>query len=351
MNTLSSQRRRRIVFSGILTLGVIVAVFVSANTGQVDTSLGDVWGELLARLGISTDARSTDPVVSNTLGIVRFPRVLIGVAVGAALAVCGAIMQATFRNPLAEPGVVGISAGAALGAAVAIAAGITALGGWTVAGFAFLGALAATAVVRAVGGNGSRMQAVDLLLAGIAVNAFCGAGIAFLLFSSNAASREQIVFWQLGSLNGSRWSEAWIVVAVMVGGVAVAWLLARQYDLLALGDANARHLGVNVDRLRTVSIVLVAALTGAAIAFAGIIAFVGLVVPHIVRMAIGPRHRGLIAASAVGGALLLVLADLVARTAVAGADLPIGMVTSLIGGPFFFYLLIKQRRTSSGWLS
>jgi len=153
----------------------------------------------------------------------------------------------------------------------------------------------------------------------------------------------------LGSLNGSRWEEVAIVGVVAVIGTVVAVLLGKRLDLLALGERNARHLGVNVEALRIGSIVLVALLTGVAVAFCGIIAFVGLVVPHIIRMAIGPSHRALIVASAVGGGVLLVFADLLARTLVAGADLPIGMLTSLVGGPFFFWLLARARKQSGGW--
>ena len=287
--------------------------------------------------------------MESTLWFVRFPRILMGLLVGAALAVAGAVMQAIFGNPLAEPGVVGVSSGAALGAATAIVLGASVLGGAGIAVFAFLGALLETLLVDVVSRAGGRTEVVTLLLTGIAINAFAQAGIAFVLFVADTASREQIVFWQLGSIAGSLWSQVAIVAAVGVAGVIAAILLAQRLDLLALGERNARHLGVNVERLRLVSIVLVALLTGVAVAFTGIIAFVGLVVPHIIRMIIGPAHRGLIVASAVGGGALLVLADLLTRTMVAGAELPIGMLTSLIGGPFFFYLLWRQRRRSGGW--
>jgi iron complex transport system permease protein len=263
--------------------------------------------------------------------------------------VAGAVMQAIFGNPLAEPGVVGVSAGAALGASAAIVFGVTALGSWSVALFAFAGGLLATLLVYFVSRANGRTEVVTLLLTGIAINAFAGAGLAFLLFAGDAASREQIIFWQLGSLNGSRWQEVIIVAVVTTVGVIGAFVLAGRYNLLALGERNARHLGVNVEVLRITSIVIVALLTGVAVAFCGIIAFVGLVVPHIIRMAIGPSHRPLIIASAVGGGALITFADLIARTAVAGSDLPIGMLTSLIGGPFFFFLLYRQRKRSGGW--
>jgi iron complex transport system permease protein len=345
--------RRRLSLRGlILSLaltGVLVgAVVVSAVTGQLVVTASDVVGSILGWLGINTALAPEDPVVVATLQVVRFPRIVMALAVGAALAVAGALMQAVFGNPLAEPGVVGVSAGAALGASTAIVFGISA-GGGGVALLAFLGGLLATLLVYAVARAGGRTEVVTLLLTGIAINAFAQAGLAFVLFLADTASREQIVFWQLGSLAGSVWSEVVIVLPVLVLGTIVAVMMAHRLDLLSLGERNARHLGVDVEQLRIIAIVLVALLTGVAVAFAGIIAFVGLVVPHIIRMALGPAHRGLLVASAVGGGALLAIADLLTRTLVAGADLPIGMLTALVGGPFFFALLYQQRRRSGGW--
>jgi len=334
-----------LLLAGLLVGGVVL----SAITGQLPITPAEVAGSVLRAMGIDTAWAPIDPVVESTLWVVRFPRIVMGLAVGAALAVAGAVMQAIFGNPLAEPGVVGVSSGAALGASAAIALGASVLGGPGVALFAFIGGLLATLLVYAVARAGGRTEVVTLLLTGIAVNAIAQAGIAFVLFVADTASREQIVFWQLGSLGGSRWDQVALVAVVALVGVALALVLARHYDLLALGERNARHLGVDVERLRLVSIVLVALLTGAAVAFTGIIAFVGLVVPHLIRMIIGPAHRGMILASAVGGGALLVVADLLTRTLVAGAELPIGMLTSLVGGPFFFWLLYRQRRRSGGW--
>jgi iron complex transport system permease protein len=334
----------------LLLAGVLVGgIVLSAVTGQLAITPTEVAGSLLRAIGIDTAWAPTDPIIESTLWVVRFPRIVMALVVGAALAVAGAVMQAIFGNPLAEPGVVGVSSGAALGAATAIVLGASVLGGAGIALFAFVGGLIATLLVYVVSRAGGRTEVVTLLLTGIAVNAIAQAGIAFVLFVADTASREQIVFWQLGSLGGSLWSQVAIVASVTVVGVLLSFTLARRYDLLSLGERNARHLGVNVEQLRLVSIVLVALLTGVAVAFTGIIAFVGLVVPHIIRMVIGPAHRGLILASAVGGGALLVLADLMTRTLVAGAELPIGMLTSLVGGPFFFWLLYRQRRRSGGW--
>ncbi|RZT59505.1 iron complex transport system permease protein [Microcella alkaliphila] len=334
-----------LLLAGLLVGGIIA----SAVTGQLAVAPTEVLGSLLRAIGIDTAWAPTDPIVESTLWVVRFPRIVMGLMVGASLAVAGAVMQAIFGNPLAEPGVVGVSSGAALGASIAITIGASVLGGPGVAVFAFLGGLVATLLVYAVARAGGRTEVVTLLLTGIAINAFAHAGIAFVLFIADSASREQIVFWQLGSIAGSLWNQVLIVAVVALFGTLAALFLARRLDLLALGERNARQLGVNVERLRIVAIVLVALLTGAAVAFTGIIAFVGLVVPHIIRMIIGPAHRGLILASAVGGGALLVIADLMTRTLIAGAELPIGMLTSLVGGPFFFYLLWRQRRRSGGW--
>ena len=346
--TTPSFRLRSVLLSAGLALVLVAAVMVSAISGQLSISPSDVVGSLLKWMGWTTSLAPADPIVEATLSVVRFPRIVMALAVGAALAVAGALMQAIFGNPLAEPGVVGVSSGAALGASTAIVFGISAAGGG-VAVLAFLGGLGATLLVYAVARAGGRTEVVTLLLTGIAINAFAQAGLAFVLFLADTASREQIVFWQLGSLAGSVWSEVIIVVPVLVIGTALAFVLAGQLDLLSLGERNARHLGVDVERLRIVAIVLVALLTGVAVAFAGIIAFVGLVVPHIIRMALGPAHRGLIVASAIGGGALLAIADLLTRTLVEGADLPIGMLTALVGGPFFFALLYQQRRRSGGW--
>jgi iron complex transport system permease protein len=258
-------------------------------------------------------------------------------------------MQGVFRNPLAEPGVVGVSAGAALGASTAIVLGATFLGILTAPVFAFAGGLAATLLVYLTARSRGRTEVVTLLLTGIAVTAVAGAGIAFLMFAATTQQREQIVFWQLGSLNGSRWQDVAIVLPICLAGTVFALLLARRLDLMALGERQARHLGVKVESTRVIAIVVIAILTAAAVALCGIVAFVGLVVPHLMRMLLGPGHRRLIVASALGGALLLLAADLVARTAVPYADLPLGMLTALVGGPFFFWLIRRTRRRSGGW--
>lgn len=349
MTTASTRAVRRATVGIVLAALLAAGILLSALLGQLAVTPAEVGGSLLRAIGIPNPWAPVDPVVESTLWVIRFPRIVMAIVVGAALAAAGAVMQAIFGNPLAEPGVVGVSSGAALGAATAIVLGVAAFGESGIAVFAFVGGLLATMLVYLVSRANGRTEVVTLLLTGIAVNAFAGAGLAFVLFAASSANREQIVFWQLGSLNGSLWREVLVVTIVAAAGVFVAVLLGHRYDLLALGERNARHLGLEVERLRVISIVVVALLTGVAVAFVGIIAFVGLVVPHVVRMLLGPRHRALIVFSAVGGAVLMLAADLLARTVVPGAELPIGMLTSLVGGPFFFFLLWRQRRRSGGW--
>lgn len=340
--------RRTLLIAGLaIALGVLV--LVSAGTGQLYVSPLEVLGALTRPLGLEIAPLPEHPNGFNALWTIRFPRVAMAVLIGAALAAAGLLMQAIFGNPLAEPGVVGVSSGAALGAAATIVFGWTFLGEWTIAAVAFIAGLAATLLVYLMSRANGRTEIVTLVLTGIAINAFTGAGLAFMTFLGDQQAREQIVFWQLGSLNGSRWQQFWIILPLIVVGLVVAFAVSRKLDLLSLGERSARHLGVNVELLRIVVIVVTALLVGAAVAFAGIIAFVGLVIPHLMRMIIGPAHLPLLITSVLGGSVLLLSADLVARTAVPMADLPIGMLTSLVGGPFFFWLLRRTRRKAGGW--
>ena len=348
----AAQRRtsvRRVGLLGMLSLALLTAVVVAAGRGQLDVAPAEVVGSLLHRLGLDLGPMPSHPQGDVTLWTVRFPRVVMAAVAGAALATAGALMQGIFGNPLAEPGVVGVSAGAALAASTVIVFDLALVGTWTVALFAFVGGLVTTILVYLLSRDGGRTEVVTLVLTGIAVNAVASAGLAFLLFLGDQQAREEIVFWQLGSLNGSRWEQVGVAAPFMVVGLVAAMAMSRRLDLLALGDRAARHVGVDVERLRMGAIVVVALLTAAAVAFCGIIAFVGLVVPHLVRLLAGPGHRLLVPASALGGGLLLVVADLGARPLVAYADLPIGMLTSLVGGPFFFWLIRRARRTSGAW--
>ncbi|MGB3413611.1 MAG: iron ABC transporter permease [Microbacteriaceae bacterium] len=344
-----ANRTKITVVSLALLFGVLLVGVLSAASGQLSVTPLEVLSTILKPLGIDFGIELENPLAESALWSIRFPRVVMSLLVGAALAAAGLLMQAVFGNPLAEPGVVGVSSGAALGASSAIVFGFTFLGEWTVPAMAFLTALLTTILVYFFSRSSGKTEVVTLLLTGIAVNAFAGAALAFLTFFGDTQAREQIVFWQLGSLNGSRWTQVAIVLPCVVIGLLLAFMLVRKLDILSLGEKSARHLGVNVEALRITVIVLVALLVASAVAFAGIVAFIGLVIPHLMRMLLGPSHLPLLISSTLGGALLLMIADLVARTAVPHSDLPIGMLTALVGGPFFFWLLSRTRKQSGGW--
>lgn len=341
------------VVLGVLAGGLLVAMVVAAGVGAYPIPVGDVVGSLLGRLGLGTaslaDGTAAGVTSEAVLWQIRFPRVVLAAVVGAALGCGGAVMQGMFRNPLAEPGLIGVSSGAAVGAVFAILVGVTSLGSWVVALAAFVGGLAVTSLVYAVSRTGGRTDVVTLVLAGIAVNAVAGAAIGLAMFLSDDAELRSITFWNLGSVGTATWSSVAVVGPIAVVGTGLALRHVRALDLLALGERAASHLGVDVPRLRWHLVVLVSVLASAAVAVAGIITFVGLIVPHLVRLVAGPGHRTLVPASALGGALLIVVGDAVARTVAAPAEIPLGVLTGLIGGPFFLWLLLRTRRGAGGW--
>lgn len=333
-----------------LGCGLIVAVLVAAALGQLQIPIVEVIGSVCRRVGLSCGVAPAHPNGDAALWEVRFPRVVMAVLVGAALSAAGALMQGVFGNPLADPGVVGVSAGAALGASAAIVLGLSAGNPWAIPAGAFVTGMLTALLVYSISRSNGRSEVITLILTGIAVNAFAGAVLAFMTFAATTNQREQIVFWQMGTISGALWPQVATIAPIVAVGLACACVLAPQLDLLTLGDDAARHLGVNIEVLRIGIIVVVSVLTAGAVAFAGIVGFVGLVVPHVIRMIVGPGHRVLVPASALGGALLLVLADTFARTAIPYAELPLGMLTALVGGPFFFFLLRRARTRTGGWI-
>lgn len=329
----------------VLVLGGLA--LVSAGVGAYGIPVGDVLGSVQHRLGLGGAA--LDRVGESVLWNVRLPRVVLALLVGGSLGCAGALMQGVFGNPLAEPGVIGISAGAAVGAVAAIGLGLSFFGNWTVTACAFVAGLVTVGSVYLLSRNGGRTEVVTLILTGIAVNAFAGALIGLFVFFADSGQVNQITFWQLGSLAQATWPKVLAVVPCALAGLLVAPFYARKLDLLSLGERPARHLGVDVERLRRTLILVVALLTAAAVAVAGVITFVGLLVPHLLRMANGPGHRFLVPGSALAGAVVLLGGDLAARTIARPAELPLGVLTALIGSPFFFLLLRRTRRKQGGW--
>ncbi len=330
-----------------LLLALVACALLATGVGAYRIPLGDLLASLAHRAGLG--GHPLDRVAESVLWNVRLPRVVLALLVGASLGCAGALMQGAFGNPLAEPGVIGVSSGGAVGAVACIVLGLDTLGGWTVSVFAFAGGLLTVFAVYALARSDGRTEVVTLVLTGVAVNAFCGALIGLFLFTADSAAISQVTFWQLGSLSQASWGKVLAVLPFAALGLTLAPLYARKLDLLALGERSAGHLGVDVERLRLVLITVIALLTAAAVAVSGIIGFVGLVVPHLLRMAAGPGHRFLLPASALGGALVLVAGDLAARTLAQPAELPLGVLTALIGSPFFFWLLRRTRARQGGW--
>lgn len=344
-------RRVRSVLGALLAL-VVVGALASVAFGAVAIPPGALLASLAARLGVDAPWEITAQQ-DAVLWAIRLPRVVLGVVVGAGLAVSGALMQGLFRNPLADPGLVGVSAGAALGAALAIVlgasvavAGLTAgavLGPALVATGAFVGGLTTTLLVYRLATRDGRTSVPTMLLAGIAVNALCGAAVGALVLFADDGQLRDLTFWTLGSLGGATWGALAIVAPLVLGVALWAPRLATALNALLLGESEARHLGVRVERVKRTVVTLAAVAVAGATAVAGLVGFVGLVAPHAVRLLLGPDHRALLPASALAGAALVVAADLAARVVLAPAEVPIGIVTALGGAPVFLWLLLRQR--------
>ncbi|WP_176470475.1 MULTISPECIES: FecCD family ABC transporter permease [Pseudomonas] len=326
----------------------MLAIWLSLALGPVSLPLIDTLRAGARLLGLPVAGEGLEQA-ELILGQIRLPRTLLGLAVGAVLALSGVAMQGLFRNPLADPGLVGVSAGAALGAAVAIVGGSwvggipEAFAPYLLSLCAFLGGLGVTALVYRLGRRDGQTNVATMLLAGIALTALAGAAVGLFTYLADDATLRTLTFWNLGSLNGASYQRLWplVLVAVLVS----LWLPRRAQALnaLLLGESEARHLGIEVEKLKRELVFCTALGVGAAVAAAGLIGFIGLVVPHLVRLLAGPDHRVLLPASLLAGASLLLFADLIARLALAPAELPIGIVTAFIGAPFFLYLLLRGR--------
>jgi len=281
---------------------------------------------------------------------IRVPRLVLGLLVGAALAVSGGMMQGLFRNPLADPGLVGVGAGAGLGAITAIIIGATlppflinALGNYMIPLAAFFGGWGSTLILYRVSTRNGRTSVATMLLAGIALAALAGAVSGILVYMADDRQLRDLTFWGLGSLAGATWIKVLTAGPLIAVAILSAPFMARGLNGLSLGEATAVHMGVPLERLKTGAILTVACATGAAVAVSGGIGFVGIVVPHLLRLATGPDHRTLLPNAALLGAILLVLADCISRTIIAPAELPIGIVTAVLGAPVFLWILLRRR--------
>lgn len=347
---------RLAIVCGVLLIALGGALVFGASTGPTSIPARDVADALLHYAGIDRGV-DTASATYRIVTIVRLPGLMVAALVGAALACAGATMQGLFRNPLADPGIIGVSAGASLGVVLAMT-GFAALSGlgaanggpladalWRVPVAAFAGAMLAALVVYVLSLQRGRTNLAALLLAGVALNSVLGAITSLLLLrSADGDAVRSVLSWLVGSLEGRGWDYFHVVKWPILVSAILIVIYSRELNLLAIGEEDAQALGVNVARTRLILLALASLMTASAVSIAGAIAFVGLVVPHMLRLVIGPDHRILLPASLIGGAAFLVLADAVARTVIAPELLPVGTVTALVGGPFFLLLLWRHRR-------
>ncbi len=338
----------RTVSTNLILTVFITLLFALAVSSITIGPMRISWMDSLAAL--TGETHSNAPHIGMIIHQIRLPRTLLCMLVGAILAICGAVMQGLFRNPLAEPGIIGVSAGASLGAAIAIvifsqldfnAPSLLSL--FTLPLFAFLGGTVTTLLVYRLGTGRMGTSVTVMLLAGVAISAISGAGIGYLNFIASDQMLRDLSLWSMGSLAGANYSHIGLCAAVLSALMIIFLRKAMALNALLLGESEAKHLGIAIQSLKRQLILLTALGVGVTVSVAGSIGFIGLVVPHLGRMLCGPDHRRLIPISAILGAVLMTAADIFARVAVAPAELPVGIVTALIGAPFFIYLLFKQR--------
>jgi iron complex transport system permease protein len=320
-------------------------MLLSISLGVVRVPPGEVLRILGHHLHL-VPAETYDSTHEIIVWNIRLPRVIVGAVVGGGLAVAGCLMQGLFHNPMAAPGILGISSGGALGAVLAFTLGFAQRFIWAVPVAAFITALAATALVYGVSTRQGRTPVATLLLAGIAVNAFLGAAVSMLLTITLEQYEvgTQAVFWLMGGLDSRTWDHVWMALPPVLIGSIAALFLGGDLNALLLGEETAMGLGVSVQRFKILVLALASLITGASVAVSGVLAFVGLVVPHAMRLILGPDNRILIPGCLLSGAAFVVIADLIARTALAPQEIRLGILTSFVGAPFFLYLLIKNRR-------
>jgi len=334
-----ASRMKRNATLPVLAAALLVTVAMSIAIGQVWIAPQQIAAMLFNLIvPINHTWSDSDAII---VFLIRFPRTFMALLVGAGLAVAGVAMQALFKNPLADPYVLGASSGAGFGAALIISLGV--VGAIYIPVAAFAGAVIATFTVYALSMIGPRSSVTLLLLSGIAIGTFFSALISYLMFVAGQ-NLTALVFWLMGGLWASTWQYVEITFPVILVATIILYAYARDLNLMLSGEESAQHLGVSVESLKKILLVTVSFIVGVAVAFCGIIGFVGLIVPHVVRTFTGPDHRALIPASALFGGILLIWADIVARSAIPGEEMPVGIITALLGAPFFMYLVRSRRK-------
>ncbi len=337
-------------FFVLLIALLIGALLWAIGAGALSISPGEIISILCHKMGIRLDIPFTEQQ-ENVLWIIRLPRVLMALLIGSTLSVCGASMQGLFRNPMADPALVGISSSGSTAAVLMIVMGSqlfegyqSVLGQYSLNIATFAGALLATVMIYRFSQQQGKTNVGIMLLAGVAMNAIAGAATGFITFTASDQQLRSVTFWMMGSLGGANWINLAGILPFCLACVLGLPLVAKALNAFSLGESDAAYLGIRTERMKTIVMLLCAMGVGASVAVSGIIGFVGLVVPHIVRMAIGPEHRRLLIASALFGSTLLILADLLSRTIAAPIEIPIGIITAMAGGPFFLYLLLREKK-------
>jgi len=342
-----SKSRRRAALCALGALAAAVAVY-SLASGVIPTGMWEALAALPGALAALFAPSGEAGQLQLILAEIRIPRLLLGLLVGAGLAMCGAVMQGLFRNPMADPGLLGVSSGAALGAVLSIvlggALGRAVAGVWLLPAMAFAGGFAGLSLVYRLSLLGGKTDTATMLLAGIAVNAIAGALIGLLSYLADDAQLRGVIFWSLGSLEVTDWRKLLAAMALIVPALALLPWYAGALNANLLGESEVGHLGIDMEKVKRQLIALVALVVGASVCISGVIGFVGLVVPHLIRILLGPDHRMLLPASALLGAALLGGADIIARMVAAPAEIPVGIITAALGGPFFLWLLVRHHR-------
>lgn len=331
----------------LLLIGLLLgATLLSLGAGQVKISAGAMLSVLVKLVGLPAEWLGTAPTPEQIAVIqhIRLPRTIVGLLVGAALAVSGAVMQGVFGNPLADPGMIGISAGASLGAVIAVSLGLTAVSLYYMPFFALIGALAAVAATVALAMRDGKIPVMPLLLAGVAVSMFVGAVTSGMLTFMNEYRLREFLFWMVGGLDYRRWEHVGLAVGPVLTGIVILCALARHLNILAMGEQEARAVGMPVVRFRLALLFIAAVTTATAVCVSGSIGFVGLVVPHVLRLLLGPEHRVLLPACALAGAIFLVSCDTLGRVLIPPAEIRVGIITALTGAPYFLYLLRRAQK-------
>lgn len=332
----------------VLTVLLVVSATMGLAIGSVQVPPGQVWGILTHALGADWSTPDWSGARETIVLDIRAPRVLLGAVAGAGLAVVGTALQALIRNPLAEPYLLGVSSGASLGAVVVIVFGATWFGPVSLSVAAFAGALGALLLVYATARTGGRITSARLVLSGVAIAAVLTAVLHLLLLTTDRGNEARAVLaWTLGGLGGVSWGTLWLPSAALLLGIGVLMVQARNLNLLLAGEEAATTMGLDVARFRARMFVLLSLVTGILVAACGPIGFVGLMLPHIVRLAVGGDHRRVLPTAALGGAVFLIWADIAARVVAAPMEIPVGVLTALCGGPFFLWLMRRDARRAT----